>query len=451
MGAKLGAAAICVVAALGFGGVGVFASWMIATMVYDGTRAREWTEVHAEAVSERGYRYDFGGREYRSERWGLDRLGGSDNIDTWYRDMTERMRVAFKEHRPVTVYVNPQDPSQAVVDRNIRWKQVLLFVPFAICFGGVGLGALWMLPRVLRGSADDTGQRQAPAPAAGRTIKSDVRGSVIAAWLFAIFWNALAMPVSIGFVPDLLRQGEWLALLILLFPLVGLFLLWSAISSTMSYLRHGSAVLDVLTAEPRAGGALQGSIAFARGVSVGDPFRVELECIQVDSSSNKVSTSKFWSKECAVQASQAANGPRVDFRFDVPETVPPTSTDANAPVRHKWRVAARPASQRAGAAYGFDVALLPPRPSEEEFALANDPAIPAEVDGMFDRLGVGASNAKKRAAFAQLAPEEQAALAKYATKVPSMKVVVIVIVCIVAAVQYGPMLVEVIRALGGRQ
>ena len=71
----------------------------------------------------------------------FERLGGSDNIDSWQRDMRELVSTAFKKHRPITVYVNPAEPSQAVIDRNIRWKQVLLFVPFAIrhlsnVFGG---------------------------------------------------------------------------------------------------------------------------------------------------------------------------------------------------------------------------------------------------------------------------------------------------------------------------
>src|SRR5262249_23948299 len=149
-------------------------------------------------------------------------------------DMSDLVETAFKKHRPITIYVNPADPSQAVIDRNSRWKQVLLFIPFAICFGGVGLGALWMLPAMFRDSPDkQKAQQPAPMSNPARSVKSDVRGSVIASWIFAIFWNALARPVAIGVVPDLLRKGEWLALIILLFPLVGIFLLWSAISSTV--------------------------------------------------------------------------------------------------------------------------------------------------------------------------------------------------------------------------
>ena len=452
MKGKLGTAALMLVVILMFGGTGVFATYEIVTMIYDGARAREWTEVQADAVSARSYHYRFGGRDYESDRWGLERLGGSDNIGTWYRDMMDRVETAYKKHRPLAIYVNPADPAEAVIDRNIRWMQVLLFVPFAICFGGVGVGALWMLVSIFRDSPDKEKQEKAAQPVIrpARTVTSNLRGPAIGRWIFAIFWNAISMPVAIAMVPEAVQKGDYAALIILLFPLVGLFLLWSAISSTISALRHGSATLDMLTAEPRPGAPLQGTIQFARGVTAGEPFRVQLECINVRETSNRIESSKFWSKECAVNAAQGASGARVDFRFDVPANLPHTFTDERASVRHKWRIEAQPASQHMGAAYGFDVALLPPAESTEEFTLANDAPVPEEVKQMFDRLGVKTSDAKQRAAFAELKPDEQQAIAKAARWVPSVKAIVIAIVVVVTAFQFGPVIFDVIGYFRGK-
>ena len=451
MKAKLGMAAILLVSAAAFGGTGVFATYEIVTMLYDGVRARDWTAVQAAAVSEKSYRYRFDGRDYESDRWGLERLGGSDNIDSWQRDMRELVATAFKKHRPITVYVNPAEPSQAVIDRNIRWKQLLLFVPFAICFGGVGVGALWMMFAIFRDSPkEEEKEKTQPAPRPARRVTSNLRGAAIGRWLFAIFWNGLSMPVAFAFVPDAVQKGDWLALLILIFPVVGVFLLWSAISSTISALRHGAATLDVFTAEPRPGVPLQGSIQFARGVTAGEPFRVQLECINVRRTSNSIENTKFWSKECAVQAAPGASGTRVDFRFDVPANVPHTFTDERTNVSHKWRIEAQPASQHMGAAYGFDVALLPPAESTEEFTLANDPPLSAEAKELFDKLGVNASEAKKRAAFAQLTPEEQQAISKAVRWVPSIKAVVIAIVVIVMLIEWGPTIFNLIGFFRGQ-
>jgi hypothetical protein len=50
--------------------------------------------------------------------------------------------------------------------------------------------------------------------------------------VFAFFWNALSFPIAILVVSDVVTSGEWAGLLVLLFPLVGVGLLWAAISVT---------------------------------------------------------------------------------------------------------------------------------------------------------------------------------------------------------------------------
>jgi hypothetical protein len=51
-------------------------------------------------------------------------------------------------------------------------------------------------------------------------------------WIFAFFWNAMSWPIAFLAVPDIVEKGEWVGLLVLLFPLVGLGLLWAAVSAT---------------------------------------------------------------------------------------------------------------------------------------------------------------------------------------------------------------------------
>ena len=102
------------------------------------------------------------------------------------------------------------------------------------------------------------------------------------------------------------------------------------------------------------------------------------------------------------------------------------------------------------AAYGFDVALLPPAESTEEFWLANDPPVPDEVKQLFDKLGVNASEAKKRAVYAQLAPEEQQALAKAVRWFPSIKTIVIGVVAIVMLIEWGPTILNLIGFFRGQ-
>src|SRR5207248_599947 len=170
----------------------------------------------------------------------------------------------------------------------------------------------------------------------------------------------------------------------------------------------------------------------------------------VKSTSNSIETSKYWSKQCAVPAAAGASGSRIDFRFDVPANLPHTYTDPATNVSYKWRVEAQPASQHMAAAYGFDVALLPPAESTEEFTLANDPPLSAEAKELFDKLGVNASEAKKRAAFAQLTPEEQQAISKAVRWVPSIKTIVIGVVAIIMLIEWGPTILSLIGFFRGQ-
>ena len=46
---------------------------------------------------------------------------------------------ATEAGKPITVWVNPDNPSESMLDRELRWKLLVIFVPFALGFGGVGL------------------------------------------------------------------------------------------------------------------------------------------------------------------------------------------------------------------------------------------------------------------------------------------------------------------------
>jgi uncharacterized membrane protein len=114
-----------------------------------------------------------------------------------------------------------------MVDREIRWKLLVFFLPFALAFGGVGVGALYMLVRTL-------------VPASPRSRRRGNDNSPLMLWVFAFFWNAISFPIAILFVPQVIEEGEWLGLFVLLFPLIGVLIVWGAIMGTVNYFRHGS-------------------------------------------------------------------------------------------------------------------------------------------------------------------------------------------------------------------
>ncbi|HUQ28366.1 MAG TPA: DUF3592 domain-containing protein [Usitatibacter sp.] len=233
---KFGAALFCLVFAIPFGGVGIGASWVLGRMVYDGHRAEEWVRVAAKVDSyEYGsvsYRYKFRGVEYRGDRLGANPIGGTDNLDSWHDDMAAMIGSAHDADKPITVWVNPDHPSESMVDRAIRWKLAVFMVPFALAFGGAGFAAAWMFFRTLFMPSEEV-KTKGPMAAANKL-------SVAAfLWIFAFMWNAISFPVGLIVIPDEIAKGQWgVAIAAGLFPLVGVLLLLGAIAATIKRMRR---------------------------------------------------------------------------------------------------------------------------------------------------------------------------------------------------------------------
>ena len=228
---KAGAVLMCLLFGLPFGAVGVFAFWMAGTMVYDGWRARDWVLVKAEVQEGNYYRYRFGGREFRNNRLGAERIEGTSDVDDFDERVAQRFARAREENKPMTVYVNPDNPAESMVDREIRWTLFLVMFPFAFGFGGVGLGALFVIYKILADS------EKKGAKAAERIANDSTKGPAFL-WIFAFFWNVISFPIALVVVPQAIADGEWAGLLVLLFPLVGVLVLWGAVGATMAHFRR---------------------------------------------------------------------------------------------------------------------------------------------------------------------------------------------------------------------
>jgi hypothetical protein len=246
---KLGSVAFCLLFAVVFGGVGVFASWAIGSTVLEAQRAKDWVRVKASvddasldasrgskgSVTYRAggrYRYAFQGRQYTGSRLGISSVGGSDNIDDWHQEVNARLEDARAAGKPITVWVNPDNPSESVFDREMRWSEIVFLIPFALAFGGVGVGALVALVFVLRSKGEGGAQAAVDRATSRRGANGQANAAPGFLWFFAFMWNAISFPIAFLAIPDIVERGEWVGLLVLLFPLVGIGLLWAAVSAT---------------------------------------------------------------------------------------------------------------------------------------------------------------------------------------------------------------------------
>jgi hypothetical protein len=233
---RIGAAFGAVLFLALFGGLGGAGMWVTGESIYQGLRARDWVPVEADIThvdtGTATFAYYWHENRYFSDRVGTFRPGGSTDLDDWEDRMDRRLAEAVEQKKPVTAYVNPKNPAEAMLDREIRWKfvMVIMGISFAAFIGG--LVAFVLIGR----NAIGWRQRGGGVP----LLKPRAR-EALTQWVVALVWNGFCLPLAIFVIPDLWAKGEWFPVILLgLFAAVGLLIAWGALLTTVSVFRDGS-------------------------------------------------------------------------------------------------------------------------------------------------------------------------------------------------------------------
>jgi hypothetical protein len=343
MKSKVPGALFALAFALVFGAGGAFGIASLLGQLHGWWQARSWhtvpaTVLTAELKESHGdsttyeatatYRYVVEGRAYEGTRVGFGH--GSDNVGSWQQKQYARLNAARLERRTIDVWVDPADPARSVVDRSLRPGMVAFTVPFATLFPMVSLGALWMLIRILRAPAQETSAPAKPKPNE-RDIRSDARLSARARWLFATFWGLIAFPVAFVMVPELYGRS-WMWLAVMIFPIVGLLLIWAAITQTIRLTRNGEITLRLNPAQPRLGESLTAQATFAQIPATAGEHVFTLLCEKVDTRGEDTRYRTVWKQERPVHR----GGTYAAATFLPPPHLPPSEPSTS--VYHRWRV-----------------------------------------------------------------------------------------------------------------
>lgn len=287
--------------ALPFAAAGIAALGWAGITLLDWREARSWVAVSAAVESvdlkeNRGddsttyetkatYRYEYAGQTYTRDRVAID--SGADNIGSFQRSLYRELKAAHENRKPVTAYVDPAEPSRAVLNRELRTGLLALKVGFGLVFGFVGFGLLvgarhagkkMAAEQALRAQFPDEPWRWRPEWANGR-IAASSRLSAYVAIGFAVLWNLISLPLSFQ-IPAEIERGNTLAAIGLLFPLVGLGLTAWAIRSWLQLKRFKVATLTLQRVPVALGGRLKGTIRVEARVPATADFRLELECVE---------------------------------------------------------------------------------------------------------------------------------------------------------------------------
>jgi hypothetical protein len=365
--------------ALPFAAGGVAAAWMIAASLWSAAVMRDWVETPARLLesdfkqssdSDGGstgratarYEYSFAGQRYESKRVAVDE--GSDNIGAYHRDRAAELQAALESGGEFRCYVNPDEPSEAVLFRDLRWGLQAFKAMFALMFGGVGFGILAAI--VFGGKkVKERNERQAAEPgrpwlwrddwAAGLIRPSAAGRRFVTA--FALFWNLVSWPVFLlaantGQMQD--RRGVWVAAL---FPLVGTGLAAWCGYQWLVRLRWGVPRLEMASVPGVLGGTLAGVVHVDRPVRPRDGFALRLACVRsVTEGSGKHRTTRedvVWEQEKRIARDLSGGvGDRtaIPVQFWIPLDLPNSSADDVT-----WRLEAR--AETAGVDFAADFEL----------------------------------------------------------------------------------------------
>ncbi len=225
---RFAAFAFCLVFTAAFAALGAAGSWAVGSVAWHYNDSADWVKTRARLESFDGkaarYRYTVEGREREGSRLLLPPL---DLLEGVPEDLAERLRASRTPDRPLFVYFDPKAPDRSVVDRNLPWIEAIMVAPFALSFVAMALSAFGALVNIARGAAPWS----TPSP----TSQGQANGPAFF-WIFATIWSAISFTLAVVAVPELLYEGSWAALLILLFPLIGVSLYWAAFRATLEKL-----------------------------------------------------------------------------------------------------------------------------------------------------------------------------------------------------------------------
>lgn len=278
-----GSPLVLILFALPFAGVGLFMGGLTVRTLHRAQAMEHWMEVpvvvHETALVEsRGddsttyrvtarYSYQVDGRTYEGTRVGLQ--GGSDNIGDWHQQRYRELLAARDGQRQLTGRVNPAQPADAILFPKVRTGMVMFYLAFALVFGGAGLG---MVVAGLRAWRRRNDAAAAPPEEPWRARQDWAEGLITStsraeAWgltIMAVIWNAIAWTMLALMGGEMLQRGG-MALLFLLFPLVGLGLAAAAVRFQLVARRYGRAVFQMASVPGVLGGAAGGINPAARG------------------------------------------------------------------------------------------------------------------------------------------------------------------------------------------
>ncbi|MCF6263259.1 MAG: DUF3592 domain-containing protein [Xanthomonadales bacterium] len=329
---------------------GLVPGGMAVMNIYQVFDARDWvatpsTIVSTELITQRGddsdtykavarYNYQFNGQNYSNDQVGFSK--GSDNIGSFHEDAYRELNRYRNQQNAFTAWVNPDNPTEAVLYKTVRWPLVAFKVLFMLIFSGAGAGFYFYGKYNLKreNQVRELQQRHPEAPWKWRPqwqqnqLQSQTGATRWFATFFALFWNLISSPIWF-IIPQEFASGNTIVLVAALFPLVGIGMAVWAIQLWRQHYRFGNSVLILKRVPIDLGGQLTANLQLPADVPAGSELNIRLDCIRKTTtrSGNKSNTSEsiLWQGDQRIIIADAGTYRLVPIRFQLPADQPETS------------------------------------------------------------------------------------------------------------------------------
>lgn len=365
-----------------FAAAGIFIAMETAVPTFQSWQAmRAWQPTSALLVSvsvsenstQASYRYQVEGVSYQGDRVYVADF--NDNIGSYHQQLYKRLQGQHAGGEMLSIWYDPENPAQAVIDRDMRWGLFALMTAFCSVFILLGSVVCYAslkaqhspdkpTPRPSLSQLRQEWQAQAargrdqqnfldflrqknlerktptksqakaadyPSPWLNKKewrnnrIRSNAKSATYFMWIFAILWNAISSPI-LFVLDEELRHQNYAALLGLLFPLVGVILLFKAWRMTQEWRRFGVIELSLDPFPGALGGHVGGRLLIAQDADFQAQYRVELECVHSYMSGSGDNRHRHesiqWSEQGLAKTAVMGRSLRLEFRFDVPADLP---------------------------------------------------------------------------------------------------------------------------------
>ena len=328
------------------------------------------------------YAYEVNGTHYTGNRVSLH--SGADNIGSFHHRIYAALSDCKNRKRPTTCWVNPRNPSEAVLIRKPRPEMIIFFQLFMLGFGAAGVavmmaGATMLLKRVRSGATDGLIRMRG---ASLHRIMTAV----------ALLWNGYAgwllWTLRRVLAPDPVPWYFW--------SIVGIGAILAVIAGYQfgRFRKFGVSIFALSPSPGVVGGPVTGTVRIPAKVEAPDGFEVSLQCLHryTTQSGGESSTNTV---VCWEDARHAVVGldygeeTVVNVRFAVPFDQPETTADGGD--GYAWRLTV--AAKAPGIDYKavFDVPVMKTAQSSPGYSAAQmfDPTARREsVSDMAKRLSL---------------------------------------------------------------